>query len=268
MKHKKFAHFIERFTALFHTKTHKKYLDIESPSREELTEIQSPWWGNAIVAEDQSHFWKIENYVLCVDHHQQEWRFSEQHHAEQPLQYTKFIAKNMTQEILVRPCLPNRPLVLQLHEPLYLQPHTDTLLYFSLPVWIRIEFPRLMQDLAEFILTPLSDTWWGPNTYSGQLCYAHATQPTTQVESMPPSQTQAYCPIFLNNQTSKPVFLQHLYLPLSFLTLYESAHHDLWTEQLNIYPSNLSQMPELFITQGAPKLPYPLHKLTPARVIR
>ena len=71
-------------------------------------------------------------------------------------------------------------------------------IYVSSPVWIRLETATgtLLDELPTI---RQSDTWHGPNTREGELCYASRTFCRTNIDALPIRQNRALSPVIIYN---------------------------------------------------------------------
>ncbi len=224
-------------------------------------DIQAPWWGIFLVEEEQSRFFKIGNLVLCFDRYSLEWRVTTYREGEQPF---KNFAAQASNEIVLKPSLPDRSLLSQLDRPFYIPSGETLLLYVSSPIWIRIETGNPSILLDEVAAETLGDTWFGKNTLEGELCYAGESYCSPHLEDLPQDTTRIMTPICIENHSRETLLLRELKVPLPFLSVYSDIQNHLWTEQLNIHHENANDV-ETNVVKGPPLPLQDLQLLCPAR---
>lgn len=240
------------------------------------------WWGTYQVEDGQSRFWRIGNVVICVDRVTNEWHIAscpvgkitdlpDQDNEEAnnfKIPFEKLNFKTFTfhtqAEIELKPVLANLPLASKLERPLYIPGGEEILLYVSSPVWVRVQTGESKIILVEIPTFVLSDTWFGPNTREGELCYAGHTHCSPHLKDVPSGPDRIISPMLIKNHASQPLKLESISVPLPYLSVYSDAENFLWTEQLYVYREEDSG-PEVEVAKGPPKALEELHLLTEAR---
>ena len=167
-------------------------------------------------------------------------------------------------EIELKPVLADLPLASKLERPLYIPGGEDILLYVSSPVWIRIQTKKGKIILDEVPTFVLSDTWFGPNTREGELCYAGHTYCSPHLKDIPAGPDRIITPMLIKNHAKQMLMLENISVPLPYLSVYSDSENFLWTEQLYVYREE-DESPEVEVAKGPPKALEEIHKLTPAR---
>lgn len=240
------------------------------------------WWGTFRVEAGQSRFWRIGNVVICVDRVTNEWHIascpvgkitdlpdSDQDEANNfTIPFEKLNFKTFTfhtqAEIELTPILANRPLASKLERPLYIPGGEDILLYVSSPVWVRVQTGNAKIILDEIATFVLSDTWFGPNTREGELCYAGHTHCSPHLKDVPSGPDRIISPMLIKNHAKKPLKLENISVPLPYLSVYSDVDNFLWTEQLYVFHEEDSG-PEVEVAKGPPKALEEICLLTQAR---
>lgn len=205
-------------------------IDLIDPQTEDI----APWWGTFLVTDSQSRYLKIGQIVLCIDHYNQEWRIAcrdEARNVNSPLKIMS--VHSLTTEIMVKPVLPNRPLLTTLERPLFIPGGEESLLFVSTPAWIQLSIGSPPLILDEIPTEILSDTWFGKNTLEGELCFA-GFPASARLDELNRDITQIMTPVLIKNDNRDPLVLKQLKLPLPQLSVYHDAYHHLWTEQVQI----------------------------------
>ncbi|MFN2323327.1 MAG: DUF432 domain-containing protein [Trueperaceae bacterium] len=143
----------------------------------------------------------------------------------------------------VRPRLADRPVVVRPETPLVVPPGETVTLYASTPVWMAIKFEvrrtrrgrAHATDLAVVAELPTArptDTWYGPNTREGELCYAVRTAARTEVADLPLRPHRAVTAVTVENQAATPLALVRIAVPMPFLALHVDPDGRLWTDRV------------------------------------
>src|SRR5690625_5517561 len=66
----------------------------------------------------------------------------------------------------------------------------------------------------------LSDTWFGPNTQMGTLCYASKTYTRSSRQEVTPRPHRAVTPVTVRNQSEELLSIDKLSIPVPHLALY------------------------------------------------
>lgn len=243
------------------------------------------WWGSYQVEDGQSRFWRVGNVVICVDRVTNEWHIAscpvgnidglpDQDQEQENLDsnfhipFDKLNFKTFTfhtqAEIELTPVLPDLPLASKLERPLYIPGGEDILLYVSSPVWVRVQTGTSKIILVEIPTFVLSDTWFGPNTREGELCYAGYTHCSPHLKDVPSGPDRIISPMLIKNHAREPLKLENISVPLPYLSVYSDADNFLWTEQLYVYRED-DISPEVEVAKGPPKALEELKLLTRAR---
>lgn len=222
------------------------------------------WWGTFSVEEDQSRYAKIGNVVLCIDHYNQEWHIAHYREGKDQTR-SKTIAAHIIQgDIILKPLLPDRPVLFFLENTLFLPAKSNIPLYVNTSVFIRILIGSSPAVLEEVSSEVLADTWYGKNTLSGELCYAIKHPVIHRLEELSKDNTHAITSINLVNQSQENILITELKIPSPYLSLFCDQQNHLWTEQLTITFVD-SEVSSTTIVKGAPKGLKEINPLSAAR---
>ncbi|MES2217387.1 MAG: hypothetical protein V4501_03140 [Pseudomonadota bacterium] len=210
------------------------------------------WWGTFNFQENKPRFWEIGALLLGIERQPQEWRIAsnssddlEQNNIQvgveksppfpnDLLEFKRFLFHQTSSTITLTPILADRAQVSHADTAFYLPPNQEATIYVSSPVWVRIETGNPKNTLLEIPVVRQSDTWHGPNTLEGDLCYASRTFCRTDLESLPVRSHRVITPVIIYNHSKSPLLIEQLSLPLPYLSIYVDANGGLWTEELVI----------------------------------
>jgi hypothetical protein len=210
------------------------------------------WWGTFNFQESQPRFWEIGALQLGIERQPREWRIASssgedleknsiQVGADKPAgtfeklqDFKRFMFHQTSSTITLTPILADRAQVSHADTPFYLPPNQEATIYVSSPVWVRIESGNPKTTLLEVPVIRQSDTWHGPNTLEGELCYASRTFCRTDLENLPVRSHRVMTPVIIYNYSKSPLLIEQLSLPLPYLSIYVDGTGGLWTEELVI----------------------------------
>lgn len=210
------------------------------------------WWGRFILKEVESRRWRLGPLTLVVQRLAREWRVCWER-SEDPLDsaleicrpadaiepgvapnLSRFALGSTDESLRLVPALADRPVVTHPQTPFHVLPGEDVSLFVSTPIWVRIEVgqpPRLLLELPTY--RP-SDTWLGPSTREGELCYASKTHCRLALDEVPFRPHRAVSLVRLRNRGSDSLLVDGLSLPAPCLSLFAGENGFLWTQLLTI----------------------------------
>lgn len=212
------------------------------------------WWGRFEVPAEQARRWQIGPLALQVGRRVLEWRVAWSWGAD-PLDERVEIspavpvdasldlategsstvhrfAVHGASSVTLSPMLADRPIVVRPEVPFHLPGGSEARVYVSTPLWVRVEVGGT--PLVEVPTFRLKDTWFGPSTRMGELCYASRTSARLTIESVPRRRTRARTEMRIANRGTSLVVLERLKVPMPSLGLYGSASEDLTTDSVEV----------------------------------
>lgn len=157
-----------------------------------------------------------------------------------------------TDTVRLQPGLLERPVVVRTLEPVFLPSGESTTLYISTPLSLGLCVGDHALPLCEVPTLRLSDSWFGPNTREGHVCYAARTHARTALAELPRRPHRAISPVQIHNRAPSALSLEKLSLPVPALGLYGDAHYGLWTESLTLERDDDDDVAALRVGSGAP----------------
>ncbi len=213
------------------------------------------WWGVFDVAEGLTASCSVGAVALCIQHAQSEWRIGYRYEetddetvltaattieAVNPLadsDVERFVDHSGSNRLVISPVLADRPVVTQPMQPFYLPTNEQTTIYVSSPVWLRIETGDPAKKLTELPSMQQSDTWFGPSTREGELCYAGRTNARLDLDEVPRQPHRAITPVTIRNEAKEPLQVEKLSLPVPHLEIYCDTDGSLWTNAVELVRS-------------------------------
>jgi hypothetical protein len=155
--------------------------------------------------------------------------------------------------IALRPTLMDRPVVIRPREPVFLPSGQETTLYLSTPLCLRIEVGEPASLLREIPMVRLSDTWFGPSTREGDMCYSARTHARHSLFDVPRRPHRAITPLLIQNHATSVLPLEKLSLPVPTLSVYGSDDGNLWTEGVSLVRASDTDLAALRIDNEPPR---------------
>ena len=241
------------------------------------TDLSEPgsntWWGDYSLALQDSLLWRIGPFALQVQRREKEWLIWHlQKDTDEKEENTWSREKNIclnngegdlkryvfsqTEEALfVLPRLADRPVVAKATMPLNIQAGQQVEMYVSTPLWFSVSVHSIDATIQETPIIRPSDTWFGPSTMKGELCYASTTHGRLSLTDLPLRPHRAITQVKIDNQADKPLILTQLSLPTQYLSLFDTGEGGLWTEAVTLLNDDDSDLAKVSFSDSPP-LPY------------
>ncbi len=209
------------------------------------------WWGDFDVADDKTLKWQLGPKTLWITRGEREWRVAsagEQDRldsrliiaepAEEPsgddTEVSRFASGSENRAIRLGPALPDLDVVVRTTQPFFVPTEEETTLYVSVPLWVRVYLDGCEEELVDTPISRPSDTWFGPDTMTGELCYALQTSARLHLEHLPRRSHRAIAAVRIRNSASSVLLVEKLKVPVPHLSLFASDKGQLWTEALTL----------------------------------
>ncbi|RYZ67537.1 MAG: hypothetical protein EOP05_17600, partial [Proteobacteria bacterium] len=249
----------------------------------------SSWWGRHSLAIDRTDFWQVgplkmwlasspaklsiswghstdflDSHVRSVPGAQLQL---EQNIVAPPEVETVISAFNHAarSEVVFAPMLPDRPVVLRLVDPLHVLPGEEVTLYMVVPLFIRLEAAQSSKLISEIPTFRLSDTWFGPLSTLGGLCYASASPAYLDLREVPLRAHCAITAITVKNSGIDSLKLDRLNIPLPRLSLFYSQRSGFWTDRMTLERNSDDEMANVKLDRQPPPEASPTQFVTGPR---
>jgi hypothetical protein len=154
--------------------------------------------------------------------------------------------------IRLRPLLADRPLVVGPEAPFLLPPGEETTVYVSMPVWVVVEVGGPHTPLLETPSHRLSDTWFGPTTREGELCYSLRTSARLTLDALPIRPHRAIAVTRIHNRATTVLEVDRFTLPAPNMSLFVDSSGGLWTEPVDLVREHDGTHADVRLAVGAP----------------
>lgn len=244
---------------------------MKSDSIKDLHKRGVPWWGQYWIEENSIGCWRIGQAVFRIERLPGEWRLMSEADPGFPDNETavdvpfsgpcetsrtnviaRFGTNRAANTVRLMPLLPDRNVVVQSESPLYCLPGQNLTMYVSSPLWIAVStgMPSLVM-MDRPIMRP-SDTWFGPPTAQGELCYSTTSSGRIGLDDVVKRPHRAVIVVLIRNHTSQPVLMRTMKLPVLHLSLYESEDGNLWTQPVTVDVNESAEGAEIGFKQRPP----------------
>lgn len=234
---------------------------------------QSSWWGQFRLENSQTVHWVIGSLRLAVKRLVSEWQIAYEHteafdpetadwsfdpaapdiHTLDYQTMERHVIDQVNDTLQVTPALADRPLITRPLTALYVPAGGSITIYVSSPLWLRLETGEPPLELQELPVFRPPDTWFGPSTMEGQLCYASRTFARLNLENIPPRSHRAITRVVINNQTGTKLLVEKLNLPVPYLALFECSDGRLWTPTVTMVPTRDAGMATIEVDSAPPE---------------
>ena len=209
------------------------------------------WWGDYEIGPEETRRWQIGPMSLWVTRGEGEWRIattegddpldsrlSVAETAEEPVgddvDARRFAVRGDDRIVRLTPGLPDRPLIVKAATPFFIPTTQEVTLYVSSPLWLRVYTGEDGHELLDVPLDRPSDTWFGPDTMSGEMCYASQSSARMHLESLSVRPHRSISALRVQNSAASTLQFERLKVPVQHLSLFTSEEGHLWTEALQL----------------------------------
>ncbi len=245
-------------------------------------ENDAAWWGSYRVPMESVLRWRIGPLTLRIHRVPDEWRVATDHENEaldcslsiaeketgtdlrDAEELTRISDKDAVETIELSPRLADRPVVTRPDLPFIIPPMREATLFVSTPLWLLVR-TSLGVELLETPLRRPSDTWFGPNTREGELCYASVTACRLRLSDVVKQPHRAVTPVCIANKADTPLKLERLNIPVKHLSLFAAARGHLWTQDLTLERMQDESLSPATLGKGPPASAGPVKHIAAPR---
>ncbi|WP_157365619.1 hypothetical protein [Zooshikella ganghwensis] len=217
------------------------------------TAIKERWWQTIHLEENHGQTWDfgcLELNILRLAH---EWQvrfnhidipleaeqdevkiIAENHNLTRFKTLKRFVVAQTRSQLTITPVLPDRNIVVKPFDRIMLLPDEHITLYISIVLWYRINIYHDKVTLCQVPIRALSDTWFGPNTQLGQLCYASKTRAVINKDLISIKPYRGIIPVTIVNNQSQMLSIEKINIPAPTLELRYSQDGLLWTTGITL----------------------------------
>lgn len=229
------------------------------------------WWGRFDFEMDNTRHWRVGPYALWLSRRDGEFRLATSLQGdpgpaglvwgaltEEDLPVDadtmRFGVDDSVTGLELVPLTADRAFIFKSENPFIVPQGSMVTAFMSSPVWVRLQLQNPTRLLHEMPTVRPSDTWFGPSTMEGELCYAARTSVRFHLENLPVRSYRAVTVVRIENRAATPLPLARLRLPLPQLSLYSSEEGRLWTETVSLTRKNEGDFAEIKLSGKAPRV--------------
>lgn len=229
------------------------------------------WWGEYRWQTNQTHRWNMASLALTVTRLEHEWQIrldrppisSEELHTWSheanalPLpdssELFRHVFRSTRESLRLTPKLADRAVVARPTHPIFIPPGEEVRLFISTPLWLAFSSDK-PETLVDIPVVRPSDTWFGPTTWQGEICYSTEVTGRLNLDELPQRPFRAVTPITIVNNGSDPFPLERLALPVRHLPLHASETGRLWTPSMRVVREDNIALAEVRIEQQVDRI--------------
>jgi hypothetical protein len=166
-------------------------------------------------------------------------------------QAVRFVGADTDEALRIMPMLADRDVVVRPEQAVQVPAGAEAELFVSTPVWVGFSVGS-ERPLTEIPSWRPSDTWFGANTRSGELCYSGRTRARVELDQIMKRPTRAITSVRLRNRAAAPLHLERIKIPVRHLSLF-AGEQGLWTESITLTSETEQPAVELGIDEGPPQ---------------
>ena len=130
-------------------------------------------------------------------------------------------------------------------------PGSTAHLYIGSPLWMQVRVGEYVA-VDQPVFRP-SDTWFGPSTTEGELCYASVTSARTERLAGPITHARLFTELTVHNHGKQPLQVDRVSLPMQSLAVYAGADGRLWTASVAVTWRDDSALVAVALNTAAPE---------------
>ena len=176
------------------------------------------WWGDAEARPEELNHWRVGPLDLWAQSRPHEWRLAHREQSD-PLapgietmhawpdptppdaaSTHRFAMKSAGAKLRLEPATADRPVVIRPDLPLHVPAGQEVTLYVSSPLWMRVYAGDHPQPLLDLPIARPSDTWFGPNTVTGEICFAGRTLAKLVLDEVDAPPSRALMAVRISNR--------------------------------------------------------------------
>jgi hypothetical protein len=210
------------------------------------------WWRTISVAENGTMSFQIGPLQGWVQRSRLEWSLAHRYASDddddrsflfqesasdgppERSERSRFPFRQTAAELHFKPALADLPVVVRPEDELFLPPGEETRLFVSTPLWLVLAAGPREVTLVDMPIRLPSETWFGPSTREGEVCYAARSRAKLFLADLRVSGIRAITAVHVRNRGHNPFAINRIKVPAPQLSLLLSEDGRLWTETLSI----------------------------------
>jgi hypothetical protein len=229
------------------------------------------WWGDFSVPVGTATRWRVGPLSLFVERTEHDWRIGTSKVDQPDLDTIEGPSETSTEDlealtdlerigvggydegIRIEPCQADRPVVARPDRPFLVAAGSAVTIYVGTPLWLRVTSgDDSHATLRELPIVRPSDTWHGPTTDGGELCYASRTFCRTRLEDVRRLPHRAVTEVRIDNRAERVLAFERISIPANRLALFWGEDGRIWTESVDFERKDDTEFADLSIADGPP----------------
>ncbi|MFT6435663.1 MAG: hypothetical protein ACJAVI_003718 [Candidatus Azotimanducaceae bacterium] len=168
---------------------------------------------------------------MVIDYRYQQDRYVNE--SAQSVTRLRTIIEESNLVLVLSPATADRNVVVRPAQTISIPNGQTVHLYIGTPVWFVGTHTSSQRKLFGLSSGILSDTWFGPATYTGEICYANESQARLPLDRLSLRRDRLVTPVTIENRGGDTLALERLNLPVPFLTIFDTGPN-LWPQEVRI----------------------------------
>jgi hypothetical protein len=232
--------------------------------------MDGAWWGRFEFASGETRLWRLGPLEMWISRTAAEYRVAVRRDpggdlsallAGEPwtdpvpddAETVRYGVREAARRLEVAPAAADRAVIVKAESEFIVAPGGAATAFVSSPLWVRLHLPDPQRPLHEEPCQRPSDTWFGPSTLEGELCYAIRTSVRFDLANLPPRPWRALSVVRILNHAGTPLPLTRVRLPLPYLSLFAGKDGRLWTESVTLDRREDDELAEIKLGKAAPR---------------
>lgn len=228
------------------------------------------WWGEHYFALAETKVWRIGTRSVAIKRCAKEWQlWNNQEHQEvnKPIVLdtlkahesfddkvcSRYVLASTGEALIIEPSLADRAMIVKPGIPFSISPGEKVVVYVSTPIWMTVLVPGKEVPLADIAFWRPSDSWFGPSTMNGDLCYSKYTDARLDEGALVSRGYRATTKVSLQNDQETGLTVERLNIPVPALKLYVDAMGRFWTDDISIVQTHEHNKSISQLVQSIPK---------------
>jgi hypothetical protein len=170
--------------------------------------------------------------------------------------------------VVIAPRSPDRSVVSRPESPFHVLRDEETVLFVGCPLWVSATTEDPPHTIVDVPAVRPSDTWFGPTTKDGELCYANRTYCLLRFEDVQPKPHRGITAVTIRNRSDGDLVLERIKLPVDALSLYGGDDGRIWTQDVTLESREAGDFAHINISKDEPRFAAEPQLLAAARAKR
>lgn len=243
------------------------------------------WWGPLNFEVGQARVWRLGSLNVRIRRAMNEWQleYHRPHHQsehmqdwevldadtafKQPTVLERYLFAKTTAELSLYPRLANRSVIVKPINPIFIPAGQQGTMFVSTPLWLAGFVGDSREPIFDMAINRPKDSWFGPSTLRGELCYATPVEGRTDLNQLIPRAFRAVTPVHFHNTSNALMQLDRMNLPVGALPLFHDPKSGrMWTSQIEVLQETPNRPPRIRIENRTPPQAGKVSFIQPPRV--